>query len=222
MKRRMWFMMVAAAVFVSCEREFLVPPQDEEIDGYEIRGTVRDRLGNPLRNIPIRIFYDFVLVENSPPPPTEFEVTNSAQVIRVAVFDRLNRQRLVLYNGTHPLGTMDIRWNKKDVNGRDMPSGVYTVHYIIDGQTRKSYPVTVTGTVSARTDSSGAFRIGDEFLPVGFFPVPLYNSDSTRYFGLHRITEGVGLQFLFDERPPRNVFVTLFKGVPSRVELSVN
>jgi hypothetical protein len=211
-----------ALTSLSCEREFALPETSVEVDGYEIHGRITDRFGNPVRDVPIRLYYQMVLVDQNPPPSTEFQVTSASQNIRVVVLDRKQRQRFVLYDGVHPVGEMNVVWNGKDANGADMPSGVYMVHYLVDGQSRKSYPVTVNGTVTARTDSTGFFRIADEHLPVGFYPVPVYSSDGTRYMGSHRIGEGVGLQLVLENLPPRNVFVMLARGVPSRVELSLN
>jgi hypothetical protein len=177
-------------------------------------------IGNPIPNSPIKLYYDFQYVDTDPPPTPEFEVTNGAQVIRVSVYDRDERLIRTLYNGVYPVGTMRIEWDKKISSSTFAPSGVYEVRFIVSGETRKSYPVTVDETITAVTDTAGAFTISDKHLPVGFYPVPQYSEDNSEYYGQFRITDVVYLEFI-TPMSSRAVLVNLTKGTISKVNIAL-
>ena len=200
-----------------CERDFPIIIGNET-EGYQIVGKLTDVLGNPVVQVPIKMYYDFQHVDDNLPASTDFDVTNGAQVIRVRVYDSENRLIRTLYNGVHNVGTMRIVWNKMIAQGVFAPSGVYTVQFIIENEVRKSYPVVVNETITAVTDTSGAFEFSDKHLPVGFYPVPLYSSDNSQYYGQFRITNVVALEFI-TEATTKAVLVSLSKGTISRVNV---
>lgn len=203
------FLMVIVS---GCEREIpLASIGEPEISGYRIEGTLTDRLGTPYRDIPIQLFYDYEFVDSNDPPSKEFEVTEPAKIIRVGVYDRNDHLKRILFNGRAEPGPFVVLWDQKESNGVLAISGVYTVRYTVDEQTKKSYPVTVSGNVTARTDSLGKFLIPDVNLPIDFYPVPLYNSDSSIYYGNHRIIPYVVLQFALAENNNRSVYFRLEK-----------
>jgi len=194
----------------ACERE--IPPAAEPVTttGYQIQGFVLDRLGNPVRGLPIALYYDYELVDTGPPPSKIFRASDPSAIVRVTVFDSGNRPLLTLFQGRPPEeGDLEIDWDKKDAFGNPVPSGAYTVEYIVGGQTKMSYPVVVSGNVVATTDTSGHYIIPDQYLPVDFYPVPLYSADSSRYLGNYQITPYMVLEFRL--QPSRYASVLLTK-----------
>ncbi len=45
----------------------------------------------------------------------------------MAVFDLAGRARAMLFQGEMPAGTHRLVWNGRDAEGRELPSGAYTV-----------------------------------------------------------------------------------------------
>jgi hypothetical protein len=180
----------------ACERD--IPPVAEPAAtaGYQIEGFVLDALGNPVRGLPIAIYYDFELVDKNPPPSKVYQPSDPAAIVRVTVFDLLNRPLVTLFQGRPPEdGYLEIDWDQEDAFGNPVPSGAYTVQYIVGGQTKMSYPVVVSGNVVTTTDTSGHYIIPNQYLPVGFYPVPLYSADSSSFLGNYQITPYVVLEF---------------------------
>ncbi|MBI3585748.1 MAG: hypothetical protein HY088_01300 [Ignavibacteriales bacterium] len=211
------FMIVVVS---GCEREIpLALSSEPEISGYRIEGTLTDRLGNPYRDIPVQLFYDYGSVDSNDPPSKEFQVNDPVKIILVGVYDRKEHLKRILFNGRAERGPFVIVWDQKESNGVPAPSGVYTVRYIVDEQTKKSYPVTVSGNVTARTDSLGKFLIPDDNLPIDFYPVPLYNSDSSVYYGNHRIIPYVVLQFALAENNSRSIYLHIEKNHITRIDI---
>jgi len=209
-----------ALFLAGCEREIPVESNDDSTEGYEIVGHVIDGLGNPVPGVGVKVYYDYQFVDNNEPPPMEFQVTNSVQIIKVNVYDSSDRVLRTLYNGAHALGIMQVEWNKKNLLGKDVPSGVYTVRYLINNEVRMSYPVTVDRTITTVTDSTGSYALTDTNLPVGFYPVPLYSVDNEEYFGQFRVTNFVALEFITEART-RSVIVSLSKGNVNRVDITL-
>lgn len=211
---------VLIAAVSGCEREIpLVSSSGPEISGYHIEGTLTDRLGNPYRDIPVQLFYDYAFVDANDPPSKEFQVTEPSKIIRVGVYDRNDRLKRILFIGGAERGPLVVLWDQKESNGVPAPSGVYTVRYTVDEQVKKTYPVTVSGTVVARTDSLGTFFIPDDNLPIDFYPVPLYNSDNSAYYGNHRIIPYVVLQFALAENNSRSVYLRVEKDRVTRIDI---
>ena len=205
---------------LGCDREIPVTQVTTTV-GYKVAGRISDGLGNPLQGVKVKLYFTFDPVDGNAAPSTTFDVTNSVQVIRVTVNDRDNKVIRTLYNGVHSTGSMRVDWNRKDASGNDVPSSVYTIQYIIDNQVRKSYSVTVDKTITALSDSLGVYSIPDKFLPVGFYPVPLYNADSSKYYGQYQIGSEVGLEFITPVRT-KSAYVSLTKGYVSQVDVIMN
>ncbi len=215
-------MVVAShAIFSGCERE--VPSFEDrtdqpEIDGYMIMGKLSDQFGNSLRDVPVVLYYDYIFVDANPPPSKTYQVTDGSKPVLVRVASRSGVPFRILFNDTVSPGPLTVEWDEKDAAGNLVPSGVYHVQYVVENVVRMSYPVTVTGRVTAVTDSLGRFTIGNENLPIGFYPVPKSASDGSRYLGNHRIVPFVTLQFLLEERR-RSVYVSLTKNQIKRLDL---
>jgi len=204
----------------ACERD--IPPVAEpaETIGYQIEGFVLDRLGNPVRGLPVAVYYDYEQVDNGPPPSKVFKASDLTAIVRVTVFDSNDRPLVTLYQGRpNADGELEIDWDQQDAFGNPVPSGAYTVEYIVGGQTKMSYPVVVSGNVVATTDTTGRYIIPDQYLPVDFYPVPLYSADSSSYLGNYRITPYVVLEFRL--QPSRYGYVILTKDQITRLDLKL-
>ena len=204
----------------ACERE--IPPVAEPVTttGYQIEGFVLDGLGNPVRGLPIALYYDYELVDTGPAPSKIFRASDPSAIVRVTVFDSYNRPLLTLFQGRPPEeGGLEIDWDQEDAFGNPAPSGAYTVQYIVGGQTKMSYPVVVSGNVVTTTDTSGHYIIPDQYLPVGFSPVPLYSADSSSYLGNYQITPYVVLEFRL--QPSRYGYVILTQDQITRFDFKL-
>jgi hypothetical protein len=193
--RHVLCMLIASLVmFVGSCREIPLI-EGGPIEGYQIEGYVFDRLQNPLRNVLVVLEYQFIFVNEGPPPSRSYSVTDPNQVVVVAVYDSQDRHVRTLFQGTRPVGPMLVEWDKKTAQGLDVPSGLYTVKYQENGVTKKSYTEIVSGTVTARTDSAGRYVIPPANLPIGYEPVYLSGTGGN-YAGNYRIGDWVVLEFL--------------------------
>lgn len=200
-----------------CERE--IPLIDSgPIDGYQIEGYVTDRLRNPMRDVQIVLDYQFIYLDSNPPPSKSYDVTNPNQVIVVAVFNSRDQHVRTLFQGTRPVGTMLVEWDKMNAQGGEVPSGLYTVKYMENGAAKKSYYEVVSGTVSARTDSIGYYLIPSANLPVGFEPVHFTNTGGN-YPGNYRIGDWIALEFIAGTQS-RKVFFVLARNYSTRYDIT--
>ncbi len=204
-----WLALVPALCGVAaCERDlpFVVPPP-EPISGYQLEGYVTDRLGIPVKNLPIALWYEFDYVDGIA-PYRMFYVDNSNASSLVRVLDHNNRVKRVLFQGRAQLGVLDIAWDQEDSLGHLVPTGIYTIEFREDGVQKNSYTSIVNGNVTATTDSLGHYMISDDFLPVGYYPAPLYNNDDTNFLGNYQISSYVVLEFYLPTHRATSVTLT--------------
>ena len=206
-------------VFLGCERD-LGFNTFEVISGYRIEGRATDRIGNPVRNVDVRVFYDYEYMDYNAPPTKEYDVPGSTPTVTVVVRNRAGQLIRTLFSGNPPAGPFVIDWDKKDVNGNDVPSSTYSVHYDVNNVSQKSYTVTVDGTIVTRTDTLGRYTVPGDNLPVGYYPVPIFSSSGSTFFGNHRITSLVRLSFVTPSRS-RTVSVTLLKDRVTLVDVII-
>lgn len=190
-----WYLTVVLVlpIGVGCDRE--IPPgfETESIVGYRIEGIVRDGFSHPISDVSITVEYSVEYVNSGPPPSRDYDVTIPNQFVRVRVYDADDGLIRVLYSGTPGVGSLYVPWDRTNGGGQLVPSGLYWVHYEVNNQSQKSYPVIVDETVTTRTDSSGSFTIFDRNLPLGFYPHAVYAADGTTFWGNYRVGDRVFL-----------------------------
>lgn len=193
MKRRISIWPCILIAFFGC-RDLSLNNGGGTIDGYMIEGTILDGLHQPIDSIDIVLYYGVEFVSSSPVPERSYTIENPGDFVTINVYDSEERVVRNLYSGTPSGSTLYVPWNKRHNNGSLVKSGVYTVRYLVGGSPRHSYVAVVDGHITGRTDVDGIFTIGNENLPVGYFPAPLY-SQSDAFLGNYRIQNWVYLEF---------------------------
>ena len=75
MMRQMALVVLAATAMWGCERELPFESSlGQSINGYRVEGYVTDRLGVPLKNVRIALWYDFNPIDDQTPPVRDFLV----------------------------------------------------------------------------------------------------------------------------------------------------
>lgn len=218
--RKMALMVLAAIAASGCERELPFESSvNQSITGYRVEGYVTDRLGVPMKNVRIALWYDFVSIGNTAPPSRTLFVDDPAKTVLLRVLDVQNRVVKVLFSGQAPVGELEYVWNNTDSVGKLVASGIYKMEFRLGGAVRNSYTVIINGAVSAVTDSLGHYLIPNDNLPVDFSPAPLYSSDGRRFLGNYQITPYVLLDFNVDV--PRRVSLTLKKDEITRFDFRI-
>lgn len=217
-----WLALVGLVGFVGligCERDlpFTVPPP-VPINGYQVEGYVTDRLGIPVKNLPIALWYEFDYVDGNPPNRI-FYVDNSNATCLVRVLDIQKNVLRVLYQGRAPLGVLDVSWDQKDSLGQLVPTGIYTVDFREAGVPKNSYTTIVNGNITAVTDSLGHYTIPNDRLPVGFYPAPLYSNDDTNFLGNFQVSSYIVVEFYLTAH--RSTSVTLTPDQVTRLDFRI-
>lgn len=190
------FLLIVPFLLMGCGQDSSIDPPQEIIKGYQISGYVRDKLGLPFSNIRVRVDYEFEFIEEGDPPQRFFQVLSPGATVTVVVLDANEKNiRLISSQAVSP-GSIEVIWDKRKKDGEFAPSGLYWVHYLIDGVSKHSYPVIVTNAITTQTDSLGYYNIYDIHLPIGYPSVPLYKADNSSFLGYHRIGTRVFLDFL--------------------------
>jgi hypothetical protein len=218
--RKMALMVLTVIAAAGCERDLpFESTVDQPIAGYRVEGYVTDRLGVPVKNVRIALWYDFDSIDDTTPPSRGLFVDDAAKSVTLRVLDIRNRVVRVLFSGRAPVGELDYPWNNTDSAGKQVPSGVYKMEFRLGGVLRNSYIIIVNGAVSAVTDSLGHYVIPDDNLPVDFSPAPLYSSDGKRFVGNYQITPYIVLDFNLDFL--RRTTLTLKKDEITRFDLRI-
>jgi len=218
--RRMALVALTAIAASGCERELpFESTVTQSISGYRVEGYVTDRLGMPLKDVRVGLWYDFNPIDDSTLPSRDFLVNDSTKPAVVRVLDIQQRMVKVLFDGRAPVGNLELRWSNTDSGGKQVPSGVYKMEFLLGGVLRNSYTIIVNGAVSAVTDSLGHYVIPNENLPVDYSPAPLYASTGERFLGNYRITPFIVLEFNLDV--PRRASLTLKKNEITRYDLRI-
>ena len=208
------------ASIIGCERDLPYMAQaDEPISGYRLEGYVTDKLGFPIKGLPIALWYDLEYVDSDPTPSRRFVVDDASRIARVVVFDRSNRIRRVVFQGKAPLGVLDYGWDLKDSLGVPVPTGIYRVDFSMDGVLRSSYTQVINGAVTVVTDSLGHYSIPNELLPVGFYPAPQFSSNGSTFLGNFQVSSYVILEFYLSLH--RSASVTLTQDQVTRFDYRI-
>lgn len=198
MDRRLATLVVIAILLAGtggCERELLPLDPSHIITGYEVRGVVSDRFGNPIAGVEVSVDYVLEFADDGPEPPRTYQVPPPGDTLTVSVIGRDGRTVLTLPQGPVPPGGFTYRWDGRTASGQPVLPGIYSVRYLSGGVVRNTFPVLVTGTTATVTDTVGRYVIRDRELPIGFYPVPDYSLSGTTYYGNLRITPEVVLGF---------------------------
>lgn len=200
-----------------CERQIPIL-QNQRTNGYEIRGTVTDRIGNPIPgvNVSVDFFWDLVYTDSA--ATRTYVVADSTVPIQALVVDWSNSVVRVLTQPQRRYGPYEILWDGTDSVGFTMPSGIYYVEYVAGGTTRFSYSQLVGGGVVATTDKGGKYVIPLHNLPIDSATVPYFNASDGSYIGTIIVLNDVLLSFGY---PPRmqNLELTLNKNLVTIVDL---
>ena len=178
---------VGVIVLASCERPMVQESEFQPTTGYQINGRIVDRFGVPVAGVEIYPYYDLAYASSDTAPAREYQVRDSITLVSMRVLDARDTVVRDLGSGFFAPGFILVEWDRRDDAGVDVPSGVYRVCYIVGDQIAGWYSVLVEGTLTARSDSLGAFTLWDHHLPMGFSPVPRYSRDSSVYYGLYSV-----------------------------------
>ncbi len=192
-----WLAVLAGvAGVIGCERElpFMVSA-DQPISGYQIEGYVTDKLGIPVKGLKIALWYDLDYVDSNTPPSRQFLIDDTTKLARVVVLDQQNRLRRVLFQGRAKLGYLDFEFDLRDSAGVLLPTGIYTISFSMNGAAKGTYSQVINGAVTTVTDSLGHYTVRNEFLPIGFYPAPVYTGNGVTFIGNYQISQYVILEF---------------------------
>ena len=176
-----------------CDRQ--VPlPNEPGISGYQIRGTVKDRLDNAVPFLEVRLYYTFDPdYDHQAPIDPALTVTDSTKTITVSVYTGSDALVKTIFVGTYAVGRFYAAWDTLDQNGNSVLNGVYSVRYYVNAQFAKSYPVIVSGRKATATDALGQYQINNDQLPVNFGPFSQYRD--TTFMGNFVVSPYAILEF---------------------------
>jgi hypothetical protein len=201
--------LMGVAGVIGCERDLpYMVSADQPISGYRIEGYVTDKLGIPIKGLKIALWYDLEYIDSNPPPSRQFLVDDTTKVARVVVLDQQNRVRRVLFQGRAKRGLLDFEFDRRDSAGVLLPTGIYTISFSMDGATKGSYYQVINGVVTTVTDSLGHYIIPNEFLPIGFYPAPIYAGNGITFIGNYQISPYVVLEFYLPVHRSASVALT--------------
>jgi hypothetical protein len=212
--------LVGMAGVLGCERDLpYMATADQPINGYQIEGYVTDKLGIPIKGLKIALWYDLDYIDSNTPPSRQFLVDDTTAIARVIVVDPQNKLRRVLFQGRAKLGFLDFEFDLRDSAGVLLPTGIYTISFSLNGITKGSYSQVVNGAVTAVTDSLGHYVIPNDFLPIGFYPAPIYAGDGVTFIGNYQISPYVYLEFYLPVH--RSASVTLTQNQITRFDYRI-
>ena len=212
--------LVGVAGVIGCERDLpYMVSADQPISGYRIEGYVTDKLGIPIKGLKIALWYDLDYIDSNTPPSRQFVVDDTTRLARVVVLDQQNRVRRVLFQGRAQLGLLDFEFDLRDSSGVLLPTGIYTISFSMNGVIRGSYSQVIDGAVTAVTDSLGHYVIPSEYLPIGFYPAPIYAGNGVSFIGNYQISPYVILEFYLPVH--RSASVTLTQDQLTRFDFRI-
>lgn len=212
--------LVGVAGVLGCERDLpYMASADQPVNGYQIEGYVTDKLGIPIKGLKIALWYDLDYIDSNTPPSRQFLVDDTTAIARVVVLDPQNKLRRVLFQGHAKLGFLDFEFDLRDSAGVLLPTGIYTISFSLNGITKGSYSQVVNGAVTAVTDSLGHYVIPNDFLPIGFYPAPIYAGDGVTFIGNYQISPYVYLEFYLPVH--RSASVTLTQNQITRFDYRI-
>ena len=165
----MRFLPVVAAClwFISC-REIQPFQPVSAIQGYRLDGIVTSANGIPLAGVQLILYYNYDYYSTTPVDTQKVIVGPATRVVDVAIYTPSHILVRQLFYGYHAPGPLlPISWDGKDAKGVSVPSGEYLMRFALDNVVIKYTTLIIDGDVTAVTDSTGRFSIGQDNLPVG-------------------------------------------------------
>ncbi|MDI6766529.1 MAG: hypothetical protein QME52_06875 [Bacteroidota bacterium] len=170
----------------------------QNIVGYQLNGIVMTSNGIPLDSVMVRLFYRYDYVRSTPLDTVQIYLPALGYEINVSVWRDSTQYIRTLYSGTWSTGYLPrFRWDGKDTNLIQMPSGKYFIRCIINNRIIKETPVVLDGSITAITNNNGRFTITDTNLPIGE-QFDIYRSNGT-FYGVYRVSSTVALEFHIQE-----------------------
>ncbi len=199
MKAPLKYLAVSLLLVSGCDRQ--LPPYDgQPIDGYQIQGKVTDRIGNPIPGVAVLLDYTASVFYPDTIISRRYFVNDSSAPVYAVAADINNRIVMVITNPRKVLGWFQATWNSNDSTGNTVPSGIYHIQYIINGQVVYSYDQLVSGGRVAVTDPQGRYTITGRYLPIDSTSVPYFSPYDSSYVGNLHVSDDVILTFVY---PPR-------------------
>jgi hypothetical protein len=138
------------------------------IQGYRLDGIVTSANGIPLGDVQVILFYYYDYYSTTPLDTQKVIVQSTTRVVDVAIYTASHVFVRQLYFGYHAPGPLSpISWDGLDANGMNVPSGKYLMRFALDSVVIKYSTIIIDGNITATTDSTGKFSIGNGHLPVG-------------------------------------------------------
>ena len=195
MKTILSFLTVSLIFISGCDRQMPVG-DDQSIVGYQIRGKVTDRIGNPIDSVVVILDYNADIVPGSA-VSRQYFVADTTGLIQADVADPNNNIIVVLTSPRKVFGFFQATWNGDDSTGNVAPSGIYQVRYLVNGRVVYSYNQLVSGGVVALTGPDGRFTIPGRYLPIDSTSVPYFSANDSSYLGNLHIANDVVLTFVY-------------------------
>jgi hypothetical protein len=154
-------------LFFSC-REIQPFQPVTTIQGYRLDGIVTSANGIPLGDVQLILYYNYDYYSTTPVDTQKVIVQTATRVVDVAIYTASHVFVRQLYFGYHAPGPLSLfSWDGRDAYGRNVPSGKYLMRFALDNVVIKYSTIIIDGNITAITDSTGKFSIGNDNLPVG-------------------------------------------------------
>lgn len=190
---RVEYIGVFCLVLLSC-RDIQPVESDTIISGYQLNGVVTTANGVPVEDVEVRLYYNYTLVRTTPIDSVPVVVTDSTDIVDIAVYTQRYEFVRQLFLSYLPVGLVPrARWDGRDTSGTPVPSGKYLIRYVVDTVIVKYSPVLISRNHTSTTDSFGRFIIPTDRFPIGEL-FDFYDSQNS-YTGTYTVNPHIGLEF---------------------------
>lgn len=163
---RFAFLGIFCVICFSC-REIQPLSTILSLTGYELKGRVTNQNGLPIDGVEVFVYYNTEIAGTTPMDTVQVIVTDSTQIVDVAVYTSNYDFVKQLYLGSLSPGNVPrFVWNGSDENQSPVPSGKYFVRYTVNNAIIKFSTIIIEGHRTAATDALGRFKITADHLPI--------------------------------------------------------